>query len=267
MSVEAVAFDVDGVIAHRDAQGKTALVPGAIEAIHAVQERNIPIFPVTSRDFDRCLWLIGDIGLRDPGVFSGGAAMAEFVPEKRVVWENRISHAITRSLVAEILPFSEKINVGKGNKPVSQYDPLHDVDDDCLGVWAEIPQEHQKEVDDILGHFQEAHGLQSHYNHGTVEKNIAGLYVTAALADKFHTTTRLMQERGIARENTLAIADGDIDIPLFEAVGTRVAMGNASQGLKEVADYHVGDVLAGGFVEAMGTFVLDEEVLYDRTQS
>jgi hypothetical protein len=59
------------------------------------------------------------------------------------------------------------------------------------------------------------------------------------------------------KEQTLAIGDGSNDLSLFQNAGFRVAMGNASDELKDAADYVVGSVDEDGFAEAMDRFVLN----------
>lgn len=56
--------------------------------------------------------------------------------------------------------------------------------------------------------------------------------------------------------DTLCIGDQDNDIKLLEAAGIKVAMGNSSDGLKQIADYVTDSVQNDGFVKAMEKFVL-----------
>lgn len=258
--VEAVALDLDGVIVHDN-----KLVPGAIEAIRAVRDKNIPIFPVTSRDFLRCLWLIDQIEFRDPGVFSGGAAIAEFTPKKQVVWEKPIRQDVAYRLTAALLPYSTVINTGNGQTKVTERDPLEDIKGPCFGVWAEFSEKHVEETELILQQFSQDTDspLEYHYNHGTVDTDIRGVHVTAAGANKYTTTRQVLERLDVNPAHALAVADGSNDIPLFRAVGTGVAMGNASEDLKAIATHQVGDVLAGGFAEAIQKFVLGPGVSYD----
>lgn len=47
----------------------------------------------------------------------------------------------------------------------------------------------------------------------------------------------ICREIGIRREETIAFGDQELDLPLLEAAGFAVAMGNAIPRLKETADY------------------------------
>jgi hydroxymethylpyrimidine pyrophosphatase-like HAD family hydrolase len=61
---------------------------------------------------------------------------------------------------------------------------------------------------------------------------------------------------GWKKDEVLAIGDGLNDIPLFEAAGTRVAMGNAYDVLKTMADDITLDVENGGVAAAIAKYLL-----------
>ena len=54
----------------------------------------------------------------------------------------------------------------------------------------------------------------------------------------------------------MAIGDSDNDLPMLQAAGHSVAMGNAQPAVKAVCDLSVGDCEAGGFAEAVERYVL-----------
>ena len=61
---------------------------------------------------------------------------------------------------------------------------------------------------------------------------------------------------GIPLTEVIAIGDGANDIPLLSSAGLAVAMGNASDGLKAVADYVTLDVEHNGVAAAINKFLL-----------
>ena len=60
---------------------------------------------------------------------------------------------------------------------------------------------------------------------------------------------------GLKKEEILTIGDQNNDIALLQAGGIKVAMGNATEELKEIADYITDSVYEDGFVKAMEHFV------------
>ena len=60
----------------------------------------------------------------------------------------------------------------------------------------------------------------------------------------------------VSLEEVMAIGDGSNDIPLLEAAGFSVAMANARDELKEIADYITLDADSGGVAAAIEKFLL-----------
>ena len=73
---------------------------------------------------------------------------------------------------------------------------------------------------------------------------------------KYCAVKFLQKYWSIKEEETLTIGDQNNDIALLEAGGVKVAMGNASEELKSVADYITDTVQNDGFVKAVNKFVL-----------
>ena len=61
---------------------------------------------------------------------------------------------------------------------------------------------------------------------------------------------------GLKKEEILTIGDQNNDIALLQAGGLKIAMGNATEELKEIADYITESVYDDGFVRAMEKFCL-----------
>ena len=59
---------------------------------------------------------------------------------------------------------------------------------------------------------------------------------------------------GIKREEMMAIGDSEIDVSMIEYAGIGVAMGNAAEHIKQVADYITEDVLNSGVAKAINKF-------------
>lgn len=73
-------------------------------------------------------------------------------------------------------------------------------------------------------------------------------------ATKAHAVDFLKDYWGLKREEILTIGDQDNDIELLNAGGIKVAMGNATENLKAVANYVTDTVNNNGFVKAVEKF-------------
>ena len=68
--------------------------------------------------------------------------------------------------------------------------------------------------------------------------------------NRWCSTKMFLQQAGIAPEDAYAIGDGYNDITMMKVVGHSIAMGNAVDELKEVADYVTADILDDGLYKA-----------------
>lgn len=66
----------------------------------------------------------------------------------------------------------------------------------------------------------------------------------------------LAQMYGIEREEIIAIGDNENDMSMIEYAGMGVAMGNAEESLKNVANHITGDYLEDGVAEVIERFIL-----------
>jgi Cof subfamily protein (haloacid dehalogenase superfamily) len=63
-----------------------------------------------------------------------------------------------------------------------------------------------------------------------------GWDITSVKATKLHGIVKVMEILGLRRNEIVGVGDSYNDFPLLEAAGLKVAMGNAHQELKEIAD-------------------------------
>lgn len=77
----------------------------------------------------------------------------------------------------------------------------------------------------------------------------------------------LLKQMGIDAANVLAIGDGENDIDMIQLAGIGVAVGNASDKLKAVADHVVASNDADGVAEAVERFVLEKSLEADKDES
>lgn len=82
------------------------------------------------------------------------------------------------------------------------------------------------------------------------------MYITHKEGTKRHGIQKLMKFLKIKKEEAIGIGDGNNDCPLFESCGFKVAMGNATQKLKHLADYITSPVDEDGVAEVIEKFIL-----------
>lgn len=83
-----------------------------------------------------------------------------------------------------------------------------------------------------------------------------GLEITDASATKQHAILEVAKVLGINTHEIIGIGDGYTDFPLLMACGLKVAMGNAIEDIKEIADYIAPSVEEDGVVDVINKFIL-----------
>ena len=105
------------------------------------------------------------------------------------------------------------------------------------------------EKDELLA---EAHaGLALHPAGSPVMPETLFVSVTRAGVDKGSAIRRVADVYGVELSRVMMVGDGHNDVLAMQVVGYPVAMGNADSEAWAAALYHVGDVDAGGLVEAV----------------
>ena len=80
--------------------------------------------------------------------------------------------------------------------------------------------------------------------------------ITVKGVDKAESIARLLEHIGMKREQCICCGDGFNDKTMVEYAGVGVAMGNAQQVVKDVADYVTASCDEDGLVEVIKKFVL-----------
>lgn len=88
------------------------------------------------------------------------------------------------------------------------------------------------------------------------EKGKTGISVSHAAATKQHGILEVAQLLNIETHEIIGVGDGGIDFPLLMACGLKVAMGNADESLKAIADYIAPSVEEDGVADVIEKFVL-----------
>ena len=88
------------------------------------------------------------------------------------------------------------------------------------------------------------------------DEDVVNITVAHEYASKQHGAEQIMQLLGHAKAQTMAIGDGHNDIPLIQAAGLGIAMGDAPSEVKEIADYVTSSLAKDGVADAIEKFIL-----------
>lgn len=250
--IKLILSDIDGTIVPLFEDKPSQKV---IDITKLVQNRGVEIAPVTGRPYDMAKDLFEHIGFHDLGVFDAGASVRK-VATGELVWKKWIEVDRIKEILKILLPVSKTIDYFPDQNEIeAETAVIGDVSEDAPYIFAFVydSEEGKKAVEKLRA--DKTLMVHLHYAHDDWA-GFLSVQVNDHLADKFHGVTALRQISKHKQEETLAIGDSGNDIPLFKAAGVKVAMGNATDELKSLADYVVADVDHDGFAEAMERFVL-----------
>ena len=87
-------------------------------------------------------------------------------------------------------------------------------------------------------------------------KDLVWVMITSPIATKLHSVLEITKLLGVTPEETIGVGDGYNDYPLLMACGLKIAMGNAVQELKAIADFIAPSVDEDGVATVIDKFIL-----------
>ena len=244
---KAIVFDIDGTAVEnrRDAMPSERL----IRAI-AAAKNHIHLFAASGRSPIYGAPILASLGLTDPCIVGGGTSIMDPVTGEILEQALLPTEVITR-VQQTAAPFGYDVCLGSTatevrppthGRPVKNPQPyvlLQQVSDrhitGLMQALATIPEIVAAASPDFDG----GHTIQ----------------ITNHDATKEHRIKQLLDQLGVDCEHAIGIGDGDNDIHLFASVGHRVAMGNASDQLKSIADEIAPSVSEDGLAHVIERYI------------
>jgi HAD superfamily hydrolase (TIGR01484 family) len=250
--VRLVLADLDGTIIVPETGQVSERVAGSIREAEA---RGVYVAAVTGRPMGQAKPLLQAAGITHPSVFEGGGIIANSQTGE-ILWEKRLPQASARQAIRILLQHAIRLDYGI-EKPLTQMSE-NDVTEDIMSIWAAVPTE---DIHAIINELKPIPQTAVHANAAPGgDVSLCGIQITHMEADKSHAVRKLLEILELDSLHTLGIGDGDNDLPLFAAASLKIAMGNASLGLKTAADEVVASVHEDGFADAIDTFVLGKGI-------
>lgn len=246
---EAVILDLDGTtVASREAAMPSQRVIKAVQAAQKLAHVSV----ATGRPYDYALPIVRALGLHGPSVFNGGAEIVE-AHSGNVIQKQYLSQAAMKELVTLSLPFGYNVYTDddKYSTPITSPDQV-------INGAAKLFIESIKASDAIhlLEELAAVTTASAHTTTSWQEGDVLDVHVTHVNGTKRHGVEKLITLLGTNKELTLAIGDSYNDIPLLEAVGFKVAMGNAPEEVKSIADYVAPSLEDDGVAVTLERFIL-----------
>ncbi len=191
-----------------------------------------------------------DLVLSGPSIVAGGAQVVDMV-SRTVVWERPMEHKDVLEICKIFSRHSDRILINDNNADhyySPSYRPKKPLQIGIMGI------DHAK-ADAIIHEIKHIPSITYHKILSWTTGAIV-LDVNHAYATKQHGIFEVAKILGIETHEIIGVGDGYNDFPLLMACGLKVAMGNAVEEIKAIADYVAPSVEEDGVAEVIEKFVL-----------
>ncbi len=252
MKYKAIIFDLDGtaILNAQDAMPSERVKEAVKKA-----EKLIKVSAATGRPDSTAFWVIDALNLENPCVTTAGTQIID-PKTKEILWKESMPAETVKKVLEVVDKFPYDVVLA------SQYETFPEgprpqiiTDESVIYVgWLPI-----SESSEIINKIKSVAEVNIHAALG-YDKDSVGLHVTSLNASKKHAINKLEEFLGVKKEEIIGVGDSNNDLPLFEAVGLKVAMGNATDELKKNADYIAPRVEDDGLAEVIEKFVLNNTI-------
>ena len=258
-NIKAIFFDIDGTLVSFQTHG----VPSsAARAIETLRSRGTKVFIATGRPF----YQINNLGeLRFDGYVTLNGAWC-IDAQGEVIFSNPIPHedleAVNRRLdPGPLFPCAfmtpEQVYINLVNPKVADVARMVGLDPPPVRDLHEVAREEVLQVNIYVGPEEQTELMRTVFTHcGSSRWNPAFADVNIRGNNKSTGIDKILARYDIPLSETMSFGDGGNDIPMLCHTGIGIAMGNASDQVKQAADYVTDAVDYDGIANALRHFGL-----------
>lgn len=248
MHYKALIFDLDGTAVANEQFAKPT--QKVIDAVHRAQ-KHVKVSAATGRPFYTANWVISSLGLTDPVITTAGTQIIDPKTEK-ILWQETIPKETVKKLLTflDTLPYSTVLGSQYATFPEKERPKEITQETVIYTGYVAIA-----DTDALIRKIKSLADVSVHAAMG-YKPNTYGLHITSSKASKKHAMHKLTELLDVKKEEIIGVGDSDNDLPLFEAVGYKIAMGNATDALKAQADYVAPSVDEDGLAEVIEKCIL-----------
>lgn len=263
--IKLLALDIDGTILKKD----YTLSDSVKKAIQDASKAGIKVVLATGRMYSATTFITKELELDTPVLtYSGGLVRSR----NKVFYEKLIPTELAYKVIKEIKNFDVQLNLYFNDELYSEketpvlikycedrkldynikpFDEIEDIHANKLLAIGKTPEA----TTELLNHLQEKFSKDL-----VVVRSLPTFCeIIAKDASKGKAILFLAEKWGISPKEIMAVGDQDNDIELLKVAGTKVAMGNATEDLKAMADYIAPSVEDDGLAVAIEKFILGEK--------
>ncbi len=268
MAIKMIVSDLDGTMlnaAHK--------IPAAnIEAVREAQEKGVIVTFATGRMYSSARPYAEELGITAPLITYNGAVVktvagelisGSFMEEETV--RAVLEYCFARDIYIQLYSDGEFYYVLQTEK-AKAYEAAAGIKGHAVGREGMLSRTKHVEKMLIVGQTPEMSDdividLNVKFSADIVAMKSTEVYIEVIRpsVSKAGAMLALAERYGIAPAEIMALGDSDNDISMLKAAGLAIAMGNANETVREMADYVTVSGEAGGVAEAINKYVLKKE--------
>jgi HAD superfamily hydrolase (TIGR01484 family) len=246
MRYAAIMMDIDGTLMKNVSQGlPTERVQSAIRA--AKEKAHVGL--ATARPFKKVVPIFETLDLSGPSILSGGAQLVN-APREEYYYERTIA-ADTVVGVCNILSKKNVTFWVQDNGTDYEFDGIYKPNKPFVIVVYGVSENQVKDIRRAIPQIADI----AFHTVSSPEENKFDIHMTDPLATKEHGIDETAKVLGINKSQIIGVGDSNNDIPLLQSCGLKVAMGNATEDVKAIADYIASTVDEDGVADVIEKFI------------
>lgn len=242
-------LDVDGTLVA--SKGEAMPSERVVQAVKAADEI-IDVAIVTGRPYGSAKDVIDALGLKGLGAFNGGAEIINLADGTQV-FRQTMSVETSREAAKIAFLYGHPIYNTQGSDEILITSPDEITEPSDKLLIENVPTSESVDIVAALGAVEQT---ITHPVSSWSDDDVVNITVAHEHASKRYSAERIMDMLGRSKEESMAIGDGHNDVPLLEAVGLGVAMGDAPDEVKQLADAVTSSLAEDGVAVAIETYIL-----------
>ncbi|MDO8669047.1 MAG: HAD family hydrolase, partial [Candidatus Buchananbacteria bacterium] len=242
-----IIFDLDGTAVPNKKDGMPS--QSLIDLVQKIKDK-IFVSAATGRRIFECRSILNSLQLTSPCIILGGTQILDPVSEK-ILWEKLMPIETVKKIITVAKVFDYKLYMSNEAKSSLAIEKIITGPENIIYIM-DVNKNH---TDVLLNKLSEIPDITAHPVPSYTPENF-DIHITHKDATKKQALEILFDILKVNKEEVMGFGDGNNDLPIFEAVGYKVAMGNASPELKNIADFIAQSAKEDGLAKAVERLVI-----------
>lgn len=245
---KALMLDLDGTTVPNSPTGMPS--KKVLDAINKAKKK-LKVCIVTGRFLYEAEPVLNALRVDTPAILLGGCQIVD-AKTRKFIYAKYFEKGDVEAILEVLSLYNIPIRINEPNKSIV-YNGNNNFTN-LVNIF--IPQLTEKSADEIADKLSHIPTISAHkvlsWNPGEICLSISHVYAT-----KQHAIFEVARMLGIETHEMIGVGEGPNDFPLLMACGLKVAMGNAVEDLKAIADYVAPTVEEDGVADVIEKFVLN----------